>query len=429
MSVSSSRVTFVALAIFTQCVSAEPTSTNDYLGVERITKYCGSSSVNLCFPLAGSSTSLLTVEAGGKAYDGIPDGFHAPDKAYYALDFDAKQNTTLNVVAARGGIITRVKSSGNSSTDSYWPVVRIDHGDGYYTEYAEYSTLKAGLKVGDRVETGDVLGTLASPNVRSIGADHLHFQVKFDANYDPLNPGDGSGASSTSSVSALGAVRVGGRLIEDYNLTRTDGIATELRFQNPIISGEASGVFKNPSPNCGGQPAVCSGVGTDTITWGSGGFSRLAFTSTDFDAEVGSRFEIGRLRFTNGGTFAGSEINSVELLLNTGLTDHEYASNIDLLMRLAIVNTPNTGTDAQSADYITFLDYAQYGTFRVLEGRSTSIALYARFGSLEFDGFGEVADPDAGFIAPIPEPSTYALVLCGLAAIGLAARRRKFVCQ
>ena len=30
-----------------------------------------------------------------------------------------------------------------------------------------------------------------------------------------------------------------------------------------------------------------------------------------------------------------------------------------------------------------------------------------------------------GFLAPIPEPETYALMLAGLAAVGVAARRRR----
>lgn len=60
-----------------------------------------------------------------------------------------------------------------------------------------------------------------------------------------------------------------------------------------------------------------------------------------------------------------------------------------------------------------------FGLVNVLSGTSSV------YDAIEAYGYAwAVRDGDVGSIAPVPEPSTYALMLCGLVAVGVAARRR-----
>ncbi|HEY6133440.1 MAG TPA: CHRD domain-containing protein [Rubrivivax sp.] len=98
---------------------------------------------------------------------------------------------------------------------------------------------------------------------------------------------------------------------------------------------------------------------------------------------------------------------------------------------------PGFPTGVSSASYAVTLDLTQSATFTagfvntfaggvltnaegVLVAGLNAGTAYFNVHSTTFGG-GEIR----GFLAPIPEPSTYALMALGMAAVGVAARRRR----
>lgn len=174
-------------------------------------------------PLSGLDYVYTNVIAGGAAFDGIDDPFHYPNAAYYSIDFDVNRDTdgdgvadSANVVAAGAGTIVAVGGTGKCAGE---PVcVVIDHGNGYYTEYREFSSLTTGLTVGMTVSSGDLLGYLLGGNTRTGCAatctpDHLHFQVLYDLTGNGPSTGD-----SSQSVTQLQGVTIGGLQLTDFSL-------------------------------------------------------------------------------------------------------------------------------------------------------------------------------------------------------------------
>jgi murein DD-endopeptidase MepM/ murein hydrolase activator NlpD len=103
--------------------------------------------------------------------------------AYYehaGVDFAATAGTS--VFAAESGVVESIyKDDLLLGTE-----IVLDHGDGLKTVY-RFVTEAEGLKVGDRVEKGDVIATVAEANGNEYkdGA-HLHFEVlKNGKNVDP----------------------------------------------------------------------------------------------------------------------------------------------------------------------------------------------------------------------------------------------------
>lgn len=189
---------------------------------------------NLGFPLAGTDYVFTNVVAGGAAYDGIPDTLHSSNQAYYSIDFDVNQDQNFNgtadaadVLAAGFGTIVSVSGTGKCSSE---PVcVVIDHGNGYFTEYREFSTLNSNLYVGMDVTAGQSLGTLVGGHNRyspqlcgtdpqtglytGRSCDHLHFQVLYDVTGNGPSPGD-----SIQALSQLQGVTIGGQQLENFSL-------------------------------------------------------------------------------------------------------------------------------------------------------------------------------------------------------------------
>lgn len=115
------------------------------------------------------------------------------------------------------------------------------------------------------------------------------------------------------------------------------------------VSGTATGIFINPS---GG---VVEGVGTDSFRWGVGDQgsspSSLTFTSGDFQAGEGELFSLGRLSYFNGTLRSGTEASSVDLQL-TITVNSASGDPIEIVERLRLVNTTNTGDPKASADRV-----------------------------------------------------------------------------
>ncbi|NJO41500.1 MAG: M23 family metallopeptidase [Cyanobacteria bacterium CRU_2_1] len=80
---------------------------------------------------------------------------------------------TPAVEAARKGTVTEAAIGWNGG---YGNLVTIDHGDGLETRYAHLSSIA--VKVGDRVDTSTVIGSVGSTG-NSTG-NHLHFEIRVD---------------------------------------------------------------------------------------------------------------------------------------------------------------------------------------------------------------------------------------------------------
>jgi murein DD-endopeptidase MepM/ murein hydrolase activator NlpD len=95
------------------------------------------------------------------------------------VDISAPRGTAIPV--ARPGVVIRAEKAGG-----YGNVVVVDHGDGVQTRYAHCDRLD--VTPGQRVEAGDVLGTVGSTG-RSTGP-HLHFEVRIEGRaVDPSKSG------------------------------------------------------------------------------------------------------------------------------------------------------------------------------------------------------------------------------------------------
>ncbi len=126
-----------------------------------------------------------------KPTSGVSEGMGLPmDAMTVTNDFGFYHNTTLNnyyehkgvdFVAAAG---TEVKAVKSGTIESIYKEdillgteIVVDHGDGLKTVY-RFVTEKEGLKVGDSIEKGEVIATVAEAtgNEYKDGA-HLHFEV------------------------------------------------------------------------------------------------------------------------------------------------------------------------------------------------------------------------------------------------------------
>ena len=99
---------------------------------------------------------------------------------HVGVDFSAEEGAEV-VVAQPGTIESIYKDDILLGTE-----IVVDHGDGVKTLY-RFVTEKTGLKVGDKVERGDVIATVAEANGNEYkdGA-HLHFEViKNGTSVDP----------------------------------------------------------------------------------------------------------------------------------------------------------------------------------------------------------------------------------------------------
>ena len=91
---------------------------------------------------------------------------------HQGMDFEA--NVGDNVLAAKDGTVTKVVKD-HILNENY---VTITHSDGVTSTY-KYIVAKDGLKEGDTVKRGDVIGTIAEVGGMEMNEGaHLHFEIR-----------------------------------------------------------------------------------------------------------------------------------------------------------------------------------------------------------------------------------------------------------
>ena len=95
--------------------------------------------------------------------------------SHTGLDIATSAGTPIKVVTS--GTIIHAKYNG-----SYGNLVKVDHGNGIETWYAH--TNKMYVKVGQKVNAGDVIATVGSTG-NSTGA-HLHLEIRINGKH--VNP-------------------------------------------------------------------------------------------------------------------------------------------------------------------------------------------------------------------------------------------------
>jgi len=100
-------------------------------------------------------------------------------KMHKGMDFSARRGTPI--YASGNGKVTRADRSA-----SYGNVIYIDHGYGYQTRYAHMDKFASGMRKGNKVKRGDLIGYVGNTG-RSV-ASHLHYEVLYNGKHvNPMN--------------------------------------------------------------------------------------------------------------------------------------------------------------------------------------------------------------------------------------------------
>jgi Peptidase family M23/Bacterial TSP3 repeat len=126
---------------------------------------------------AATTAALVTPVAGAE----LRDSFGAPrpgGRSHEGIDIFADRGTPIQAIS--GGTV--VNGFGN---DLGGKVVWVDGDDGRLYYYAHLDEIGA-LELGDRVETGAVIGTVGTSGNAATTPPHLHLQIKEDGEW--INP-------------------------------------------------------------------------------------------------------------------------------------------------------------------------------------------------------------------------------------------------
>ena len=139
-------------------------------------------------------------------------------KMHKGVDFAAPTGT--KIMAAGSGVVDKIGMNG-----AYGHYIRIRHNETYATAYAHLSRYAKGLKRGDRVKQGEIIGYVGSTG-RSTGP-HLHYEVLVNGR-----------AVDPRSVDLPTARQLEGRALQEFLAARTqmDTLITFLSTSNEVAA-------------------------------------------------------------------------------------------------------------------------------------------------------------------------------------------------
>jgi hypothetical protein len=189
-------------------------------------------------------------------------------------------------------------------------------------------------------------------------------------------------------------------------------------------AGISTGTFLDPTPSC--PPATCSGIGTNSFSWGTGSPGSLSFAGSSFAPAPGETFKLGTLTYHNGATDSGTAVSSVGLDIALSFNTVPQ-NNFIYHERLSINNTSNsTGDPVADADFVWFTTGNFPYTFNVAEEATASVDIMAKLAQtgVQLQLVSLTNPTEGGSVGVIPEPETYALFLAGLGLMGAVITRR-----
>lgn len=98
-------------------------------------------------------------------------------RAHKGTDFAARSGTSI--MTTGNGIIKSIGKKGG-----YGRTIVVQHREGYTTFYAHMSKYKKGLKKGDKVYQGDIIGYVGKSGLAT--GPHLHYEIR--KNNSPMDP-------------------------------------------------------------------------------------------------------------------------------------------------------------------------------------------------------------------------------------------------
>lgn len=116
----------------------------------------------------------LMVPVHGVRPSQLSDTYNAPrsgGRIHEALDVMARRGTP--VVSADDGIVRRISTNPLGGRTVYV----VDHAQKYVHYYAHLDSYARGLREGQRVRRGDLLGTVGTTGNAPRNAPHLHYQL------------------------------------------------------------------------------------------------------------------------------------------------------------------------------------------------------------------------------------------------------------
>jgi hypothetical protein len=187
---------------------------------------------------------------------------------------------------------------------------------------------------------------------------------------------------------------------------------------------------------------VYAGVGTNQITFGDGGGGpgwTVTYTAPGDVAYSTAPFFLGAITAFNGSVFETTAISGVNLHLTTTITPpiNPAGDGLGILDELiAFIHTTNSSDPITSADALWFESLSTGAN--ILENQSATFLLFGTVNSPLTLTSITVApgSENTGFLAPrgdiptdltpvVPEPATWAMMLLGFGAAGIALRRRR----
>ena len=207
-------------------------------------------------------------------------------------------------------------------------------------------------------------------------------------------------------------------------------------FASPVLTGTLINVDRTTSSMDNTTTAIFTGIGTNTVTWGTNVnvppppiFSRFVFSgNTIANQAANTPFALGTFRYLNGTSATDSLIFGITLNLSfsgNGMVTPETS-------KIAIVTTLNGGVDKfADADFASFDKFPN--TFNVFEGAESTATLVGMIvgdPQLQLTGITLAPNDPNGFLAlgqpnAIPEPASAAMIGCGLASLALIGLLRR----